>query len=71
MSEEPQFCYVGRKPECGCLVAAVVDGNGPPGISRTEVAEMVKGFIESGLQIEHVTMEFARSHLKRCPHAQK
>jgi len=57
-------CYIGRKV-CGCIVAAtVIDGREPKQLAK-DVAE----FIEDGLAIEKVDVEYVRLNFQAgCPH---
>ena len=57
-------CYIGRKPECRCVVAAVVD---EPGMEKSTGRDVAR-FIANGLSIERVTVEEARTLLHPCSH---
>lgn len=59
---EERYSYVGRRPACGCIVAAVTDQ------ADKITAEYVAKFIRDGLIIERVTSEHVRQNMRPCPH---
>lgn len=60
--DEETHAYIGRMRDCGCFVAATVDS----GDKRT--ADNVAEFIEDGLIIERVPMQFVRDNRWGCVH---
>ena len=59
-----EFGYIGKKPECGCIVAVVVD---MPGMEKATGRD-VAGFIKDGLIVERVSLEPMPVMVHRCPH---
>jgi len=55
--------YIGRDPECNCIVAATVDNPDHP----KRVAREVAKFIRQGLTVERVEHEIVRQHFG-CEH---
>lgn len=59
-----KFAYIGRKPDCGCVVAIIVD---MPEYKK-DVAKQVAEFIRDGLEIERVDLDAGKQELHSCPH---
>lgn len=57
--------YVGRRPGCGCLVAACVDDG-----DRGRIATAIADFARGGYIVERVTVEVVRAELHSCQHAE-
>lgn len=64
MSDENFPCYIARKPDCGCIVMAVVD---EPRHAKDTAKEIAK-CIRDGLTIERVTVGYVRTHELGCKH---
>lgn len=63
MNESTGMAYIGRK-SCGCVVCAYLDK-----APKREVAKEVAKWIKWGLDVEHVTVEYANQHFTwDCPH---
>lgn len=58
------MAYIGKRPKCGCIVAMVVD---EPTREREDIANTLKEFITSGLNVTRVTVEESRK-IRICPH---
>jgi hypothetical protein len=59
--------YIGVKPGCGCVVAAVVDDPRHAAQTRKDVSE----FMRWGLTIERVTTEDVRRRFRKCTHGNR
>jgi len=60
------MCYIGRL-DCGCIVLAIVDSLEHKKDTAKEIAKAIK----KGLNIERVSVEYVRDHMKKCPHKQQ
>ena len=59
--------YIGKWPDCGCVVFAIVDdGTDPKWVARECAMEM-----RGGLVLERVTVEWVRTHPLGCDHRNK
>lgn len=62
-------CYVARKPDCGCIVAAISFYPDDPRNAAKEIAQ----WIREGYRVEPSDGETVRAHFvgeSHCPHKQ-
>jgi hypothetical protein len=59
-----KYAYIGRKRECKCAVAIIVD---QPEYRR-DVAKQVAEFIRDGYVVEYVDLEQGIQLVHSCPH---
>jgi hypothetical protein len=64
-SRSGRYHYIGRKPDCGCVVASAID----TGEDRPSVARSVARFVRRGLTVERVSVEYVQKYfVVHCPH---
>lgn len=58
--------YIGRKPGCGCVVAAIVDDPA----YRKQTSKDLADFVKRGYGVERVSVETAQVSVARCQHTE-
>lgn len=66
MAEVTTHAYVGRRPGCGCMVAACIDDG-----DRARIAVAVADFAREGHIIERVPLTVVHADFRSCPHVNR
>ena len=61
MNDRSKGVYIGRMPNCGCVMALTTDNRGK------ETAEAVADFIKDGLIVTHITFDEYRNTIVNEP----
>lgn len=63
---KPLQLYIGKRPACGCITAAMVDDET---MTPDDLAEFARDIIASGRRLEHIEIPDGETvALKRCTH---
>jgi hypothetical protein len=59
------YAYIGKKPDCGCVVAIVCDF---PLVSRKDVGRCVAEFIKNGYEVTRIPLDEGSTLVGPCKH---